>query len=532
MSTLKINGAPGTGKTTRTRSLFKDCVDDGTPIKNIMYTTYRREVVEKEREKLSDLLGLPNKDLRRVNTIHGICLSLLYSNGLISKQEGSNPVMGISDYHNFNKEYGYSVNPSKVTLTDTYVGKNDPYLSFMSLMKSTRTSLTDAYKIPNDSGKVAFDSLVTFVKDLEEWKEKNNKIGYEDMIDIVLKEKLCPDCSIQFYDEAQDMTTQLHDVAQMWAKEADRVILAGDPLQTLYPFWGADPEYFIKWEGEDEVLPESRRLPDNVWALASELISDRTPYVTPRIATKKMNGYISAFDNNQLTNWLQTNPKNPNSLVFHLVRTNYQGYEVAKTLASIGIPFTGIPDYAWKQSEIDLYNGIRAICRSLTQTPIKSYAPITAAEFCAVVDAYPEEYTPMGKQSFKDKINSGELKTTVQNISPILIKIIQKTPLDIAEISGLTKLKLEGALNRNLPKMDIREAEKTQIHTIHGAKGMEADTIFLHTAIPNAVKKSMFDKKGIENEAYVWYVAITRTRKNLIFVTYNGKNYPIPGYCS
>ena len=98
------------------------------------------------------------------------------------------------------------------------------------------------------TGGLTYADFKSFVKDLEEWKEKYNKIGYDDMIDLTIKEGLFPDCSIQIYDEAQDMTTQLHDVARMWSKEADTVILAGDPLQTLYPFWGADPAYFMKWE--------------------------------------------------------------------------------------------------------------------------------------------------------------------------------------------------------------------------------------------------------------------------------------------
>ena len=238
-----------------------------------------------------------------------------------------------------------------------------------------------------------------------------------------------------------------------------------------------------------------------------------------------MNGLLTALDNQQLLGCLLEAPKNPSSTVFHLVRTNYQGLEVAKILAAAGIMFTGIKNYAWQPSETCLYNGIRAV---------QTGKPLTPQEFNAVIDAYPEEYivSAFGRQALKEKIASGEATTTLRNFNPALIASIKIDPLELMVTKGLTKLKIEGALNRSLPSLNMEEAEKTQILTIHGAKGMEADTVFLHTAIPNTVKKSLFTQKGVENEAYVWYVGITRTRKNLIFVTYNGKNYPIPGVCA
>jgi superfamily I DNA/RNA helicase len=521
---LKINGAPGTGKTHRTREIFKEAIESHVPISSIMYTTYRREVIDAEKEKISGQFDINIKSLRRINTIHGICLSLLYQNGLISKSKDHNPLMEWSDYTQFNKDCGYTINPNKVQSEDAVITQNDPYLNFNNLLKSTRTPINEAYSIQFDS-KVPFDSLITFVEDFDEWKAAHDKIGFEDMVDIVLKERLSPDCSVQIYDEAQDMTTQLHDVAKMWAKEADEVVLAGDPLQTLYTYSGANPAYFMDWEGETEVLPVSRRLPANVWSLATELIADRTSYKAPEITPRPFNGAIISVDYQRLSDWLKGAPKNPASKVFHLVRTNYQGFEAAKALAEAGILFTGLSNLAWNQAEINLYNGIKAIQTGRT---------LTTQEFCTVLDAYPEEYivSSFGKQALKEKLENGEATTTIKNFNPALISSIRIAPMELTTLTGLAKLKIEGMLNRNLPYLDMKEAEKTQILTIHGAKGMEADTVFLHTAIPKTIKKALLTQKGIENESYVWFVGITRTRKNLIFVTYNGKNYPIPGVCA
>ena len=93
-------------------------------------------------------------------------------------------------------------------------------------------------------------------------------------------------------------------------------------------------------------------------------------------------------------------------------------------------------------------------------------------------------------------------------------------------------MKIEGALERNYPEMKKEDIDKTLLLTIHGSKGMEADSVFLHTAINPTIKKAMYTQKGVENEAYTWYVGITRTKKNLFFVTYTGNNYPLPGVCA
>jgi len=50
-------------------------------------------------------------------------------------------------------------------------------------------------------------------------------------------------------------------------------------------------------------------------------------------------------------------------------------------------------------------------------------------------------------------------------------------------------------------------------------------------SIPNAVTKSLMTKQGRENEAYVWYVGVTRTFNNLVFVNYNTPSYHIQGVC-
>lgn len=529
--TLKIHGAPGTGKTYRTIQILKEAINSGIPDNDIMYTTYRKEAAADAITQISAETGLPGGKLRKtVKTIHGMCLSLILQNGLIETDSKINPIFDeFFDIPKFNKEYGYNIKTYRSAQEAVFSGNMDPHLSAYTLMRSTRTPLNKVYSIPMTGGLTLAD-FKRFVKDLEEWKEKYNKIGYDDMIDLNIKKGLCPDCSVQIYDEAQDMTTQLHDVARMWSKEADTVILAEDPLQTLYPFWGADPAYLMNWEGETEVLPVSRRLPGKVWSIASDLIADRTPYETPEIQTRPDPGIVGQINRARLEQWISRTPNSHNSNVFHLVRTTYAGLGVAKMLARLGIPYSGMRPYSWTPGERNLYNAI---------TAIQKFKPISPAEFCAILDYYPAVLTGAPRKleelaAFRKEIMSGQKVPTLSYFEQSLIEILKSSePLRYSKITNkLTGLKIKGAQARRIPKIEESNLKKIQLLTIHGAKGLEANTVFLHNGITRAIQLSMHTPKGIENEAYVWYVGITRARERLFFVTYNRDGYPIPGVCA
>lgn len=521
-----IIGAPGTGKTYKCSHILKDYLLNGVSESDILYTTYRREATADALIKISNETGVKIGKLRKVvNTTHGICLSLLLSNGFVKINPGENIVFDERrDILKFNKDYGYHINPEGSSIDAVSNGTSDPFLQTYSLMRSTMTPLNEAYKlgIPiqytvNDFKKIC--------KDLEQWKSDHNKIEFADMIDIVIKEKLVPDSKIQIYDEAQDMTPQMFTVSKMWAKEAENVILAGDHLQTLYTYNGANPEYLIGWGGELDILPESRRLTGETWSIASSIIESNTPYHVPEIKTRSETGKILQINNANLDNFLLNHPHKLDT--FHLVRTNYIGGQVAEKLAAAGIPFSGIKQYSWTSAERTFFNAIRAI---------QTFRPLKKSEYCSILDRYPARLTGAPNSlteltRFKEKIEKGEVIPTMKNFEQVLIESIKsENPLRLSNVKNkFTISKLEGAFRRDIPEITREDIERVKVLTIHGAKGMQATTNFLHTGITGAVNRAMLTKKGKENEAYVWYVGVTRTVNNLVFVTYPGNQYSIQG---
>jgi len=533
LNSLKYYGAPGTGKTWTLTQRFRDAVTAGTPPENILFTQFRREAAIDTKYIISTSTGIDYKKLSGVRTIHSGCLSLVLSSGVL----GSSPdfLMKIPDYADFNAVHGYRINPTCVN-SEGHTSPEDPLLSFYDWMKATRTHINDAIDYPG-RGTIAVSDYVQFYKDYVEFKQSIGKIDFSDMLDITLDEHMVPDCPVQIYDEAQDMTPVMYDIAEMWGEEADQVYFAGDPLQTLYTYRGADPDLFMNGPGGMEVLPVSRRLPANIWKMAGELIKLRTPYNPPEIETKKENGIIQTIDARNLYGFMEHDffPNlSPESTVFHLVRTNYLGATVARALADMGIPFTGIN--GWKPAEIDFFNAVM---------DFRTRATLGKAELKLLLKLYPANLfsykgTKAGKVKTDDLlkwVSSPNFRTQLSTGSGIITPALEEILRSPDPTHGMENAnwwfsrKMTGALTRGIPRITSDAVNRVQVLTIHGAKGLEANNVFLHASIPPSVKNATLTRRGIENEAYVFYVGLTRTTKNLFVVSYTGNNYPIPGAC-
>ena len=95
--------------------------------------------------------------------------------------------------------------------------------------------------------------------------------------------------------------------------------------------------------------------------------------------------------------------------------------------------------------------------------------------------------------------------------------------------SKLFRAKINGIKNR-LDLITLQEVKNRNILTIHGAKGLEAEAVFLHTSITPRIQKALLiPGKESQAETRVWYVGVTRAKNVLYLVMDAGKNYILPG---
>lgn len=511
MNSLKIWGAPGTGKTT---ALLKEIKEESTlnGIEKLTITTFRRDAADEIKLKVSTITGKNERELGNINTIHGICYGLL----------GRPEVITEDDLKAFGKKYGYET-PGEVIdpgdPEDTTTGEMKHYFNFYSWMKNTCTPLSDYRRYPNMEDLREGHDLKQFYSDYEDFKNEVGRIDFSDMLTECYNLGLAPDTKTLIVDEFQDLTRQQYEIFKTWVDGMENVIIAGDPLQSIYPFWGGSPDYLCKWDAEEYILPISYRLPADVWTAAKDTLRYNGRQETPEIETKKEAGAISSIDYRDMEYYLTKHYENSTGTTFHLVRANYQVLPIAHVLAGIGIPFYN-NICGWTENNINLLNAL---------VKIRNWIIPTTEEINAMVDNYQVEY-------FKGDSNKTELKKSItktgsgegfKRIDNKLIDLIRAgDPVEALQRAGDLKKKKIGVMLEKNKILDPKQIT-TYIKTIHGAKGLEAETIFLHTGITQKINKSILDYERLKDEARVWYVGLSRAAKTMYLVADKGKKFNV-----
>lgn len=507
MTRLSIWGAPGSGKT---HTLINEVVLHLN--QKFLMTTFRRDTADEIRFKLEDLTGSNiSKDV--VNTIHGVCYNLVGGKRWAD-------VMTPAHIKQFNKDTGNSFN---VSIDDLHPhGHNFVLGDCYGWLENTGTAQSNITKFPGWSSlNLSPDGAREKLRTYQEWKADHGIADFTDMLIEVDRCELVPDVDYLYVDEFQDLTKLQWRIISRWADQIENVIIAGDPLQSIYGFWGGSPDYFTSFGGEVRILPISRRLPTTIWEYASKL-AKINGMQTPEIRPGGHSGSIRWITHKQYMRCPEILEGHPNVEVFHLVRSNYQASAIASMLARYGILWKGLN--GWTQDEFDTFNAILEARTGKTQS---RYSIKT------LVNNYPAKYfnLPGSKEKMLEAID--QLETTQlpgiegNIVKPELYDILQQSdPVTYMINHSETKRdKIINALakyNKPLSFADVY----TKLTTIHGSKGLEADRVFLHTGITPTIKKGMRIDRAAE--ARVYYVGITRTRQELYIVKDAGYNYKLP----
>jgi superfamily I DNA/RNA helicase len=507
---IKINAPPGCGKTYTLIAKYNSLINsEGYSTKDITCTTFRKSSALDLISRIVDWTGEDSVS-QNAGTLHSICYRLL----------GTPQIINAKDIHNFSKEYRYSpYMQTKALVTDeeeaAYSGK---LFDLYTWMKNTQTPLDKWYKYPGaDNVLLPTEKVPEFFLNYEKYKQTIEKIDFSDMIEYVLKNQISLDTPVLLVDEFQDLTQQQYELFKMWADQCDSVTVAGDPFQSIYGFWGGNPAYFKDWKAKEIICKESHRLLTPIWELAVRILKNEYLY-PPNIQTKATSGkHISLSEWNKIS-------LNISDKELHLVRCNYQAGPIAMQLAKSGRVFGGLE--GWTDEEIRLFNAI---------LKARTGSVLLYSDMIVLIKNYPGNY-------FKYRGKKGDFIKSLQEdytptllvmnpyIKPELDDIInsEKPASYIANCGELKKAKINGIIHRKTPITNT-ELRFCRLLTIHGAKGLEADTVFLHTAITPRIRKNLVIP-GEESaaEARVWYVGVTRAKNWLYIVHDVGYNYPFP----
>jgi len=335
MERCKILGPPGTGKTNRLMDIVNDYLERGYRPSEIIFTSFTRAACNEAMDRARLRFGGSRSDYPWFNTEHSICFRLL---GLKREQ-----VFTRRRVVEFGRKYNYefssdSDNDSLEARYQESMLKTvaDHYEFFISYMENRMAPFETAYRdfCRNSSLPDRFTKrgLEVYIDRRNRYKQENCLWSFGDMIIGAIQNRLFPEgARVLIFDEAQDSSKLLWELARFWASQVEDYYIAGDPLQTLYFWSGSDPELFYQFPGEEESLNKTYRFGPAVKDYAIQVVK-RTGFPIPDFAPADK---ISVVDKKGFfsVDWFNARDS------FLLIRTRWLISQAVDYFISKGIPF-------------------------------------------------------------------------------------------------------------------------------------------------------------------------------------------------
>jgi len=572
-------GAPGTGKTQAGADIIVNVeLTRGVKLQDCTITSYTVDASNEIIARIFYMLGITDEkkieDIRQGmswGTIHSICFRYLMSKGIkiknvitvgdLRKWADS---MGLEHRWTYDRSVVYTqqqiLKYGMIEPQDTEAGvvlqaiewvKHQYFDKILSippdkiedgilkltdiiheapiLYESTVNVFNRKFKTPSGLFSI-YELLPYFWIEYEMYKRRENKIDYTDMLLYAYNDKFIPDTKVLLVDEFHDISRLKYAIYKLWRDKHERTYIMLDDDQAIFQFIGASAEFGLqeqKTASRVTILSQSFRLPSLIKNYATSFIranihpSHRVDkQFEPRAdggvfwhVKKKV--YLPSFVKQHLS-----------GTGFILTRTNYHLKLVTRTLLSsvmsrepyqerILIPYRYIRPDAISYYNIRFVNLINALIKYANQESI-TYEEL----YALLLRIRKEQLNHIVKPGMIDFIRRIQKETYDFDF---IIKNIFVKPVLIDEL--ITMLRMDDELENEIVSVAYAQGKpielpiKLQIGTIHSAKGLQADTVFLINNITRRINRAIYkSRENWENEARVWYVGMTRAKERLYII--------------
>ena len=579
-----ILAVPGSGKTTvllnRILNLIKNHNIDSSEIISITFS--KSQGIDMKKRFLAQ-----NPEFRgkiTFKTIHAFCYEIV-RNYMKLKNIKKTLIEG-------NNEFNRILILKRVYYQKNYKKLSDEEINdFFSIYDYTKNKMYDFEGYLRKNHFISNRSLMLKLYNLyDEIKIQNNFMDFNDLL-ILANEYISTDKKLlkalknryKFFqiDEGQDTSTLQFEIIRKIVFPENNVFIVADDDQSIYSFRGASPENLLNFK---DIYPNSKiffmdknfRSTKNIIKISNKIIQgNKIRYEKYSKHTTEENSQIMLFKVKNSTIQARELVKrisgiNPNETIGVLYRNNISSLYVAEMLKNNDI------DFFVKENKFDFYsnrilNDVKNILLFSEDTTdlevfkriyfkLNAYIKkdfITKLEYkpynqCVLEslldldelnDFYLNKFTSLRndfkrlkRMKMEDKIdcilyelgygdyldNFNDFSNLNYNLIFDLIKYLFKDLKTFDEfIEKLDSLK-ELLKNASSSKSNI------SISTIHSAKGLEYDNVFIIDLIdgefPQKSILNSFDEKLLEEERRLFYVAMTRARKRLFLYTIKERN--------
>lgn len=564
-ASVKLHGPPGTGKTTQTMERLQSLLREyGFSVADIAFVTYRRAMAERFLERLhdADLISYEARQepwmhsCRYIGTLHAVCNRLTDLETPASDGRKLGSIMHAFCEDEFGVPYYRA---------EEDIGQSPGQLMFgaRSFVIENMLDCSEWHKAPQ-YGSLSevwqyHPELTEFDARWEDWKRKEEIADFEDMLRTVYEEGITPPRSILAIDEYHDFTPLQDAICRHWMDDAGIIIVNGDPLQVVYSYKGATPEFYLDIELPEVLLPQSYRVPRNVWEFAGRALRPEhdPPEIEPKteaIDPEHWRGTVLDVQSAPLGE--DTVPTASGSTpgdfvdlygdeIMFLTRTRSQERDVGRALKEAGVIFAsqeGGGGWNHASKRRSLYNvlaGLRGVApptafggqQRLGSRDWGAGKPADNVwfygdEFATFIDRVPAEYLRKHRKPKIERKVKAETRITGEEFGQYLTPDFWPLFTQGADaVEHLLSYRDKPVIAKALRRYDggpIRGRYQTQVQTIHASKGGEAPTVVLYDGIPDRVSSSVRrHPEEAKNEARLWYVGSTRASERLV-VARNG----------
>lgn len=475
---LVIEANAGTGKS---YTIMK-CIEEIPEDKSILLTAFNRDIVTELKKKAKDR---PNVT---ISTLHGLGLQMLQRN--FPKEELILDEFKYKSYLNTNIKSLSSINTYELSKRDfaRYMSNIEAFINFgRCYLCETAKDLEfieDRYDIVSiaDEKEVALDIL--------DYGKKNlSQIDYTDMIWLPNVLYCKPYGMLYdwiYIDETQDLSTCQREIVLKCRKINTRMVFAGDENQCIYSYSSADPESFNKLKEIPNTislpLSISYRCSKNIVEFAQKLVPVIEPNNDGREGEIKYDVGLDVIQDGDMV----------------LCRNNAPLMQVYVDFIKQGKKcFIRGKDIGLNLKNMVKRTGIEVLNKSLQEDGV--FVRLYDTLFDMI-----NEIVCKYNVTYADAVESAAISNRLDMIKAleILSDDINTATELIEKISNIFSDRKKGGIS---------------LSTIHKAKGLEADNVYIacKSLMPSSKAKKDWE---IRQEYNLMYVAYTRAKNVLGFI--------------
>ena len=266
MTTRLVIGPPGTGKTTYCLNQVDKYLQKGYLPHHIAFLSFTKQATVEAMDRAITRFGFQQNQFVWFRTLHSLAWRL---NDLQWNQAFKD-----SDWRKFGAIMGIKFSsmlsrkrPDAMLEADDCMTEGDHLARIEQFSRVIGITLEEAYNRYCETD-MPFIRLQQYATAYDQYKKHRGIYDYIDTINMCNRPL---DVKVAIFDEAQDMTPQQFRMANRITKNVKDILYAGDDMQAIFAWNGADVEQFSKISNEITVLPKSYRLPKPIWDLAYAL---------------------------------------------------------------------------------------------------------------------------------------------------------------------------------------------------------------------------------------------------------------------